>query len=236
MTERGRQSLSRTRDTLSIGPSRIAWEDGALTVRFDEVTTPAPSRLRGVIRLHPAPINAQGFALDVHGRHIWRPILPRARVEVSLENPAGGWSGDGYFDTNAGSEPLEDAFRAWDWSRAHLTSDTLLFYDLVRRGGDQAHLALRFGPDGALEPISPPERQRLPSTLWRIPRRIRAEAGHAPTLRETLEDTPFYARSALSGRYGGQSAAIVHESLSLNRLRSPVVRAMLPFRMPRIVR
>jgi carotenoid 1,2-hydratase len=31
----------------------------------------------------------------------------------------------------------------------------------------------------------------------------------------------------------GQPAHGVHESLSLKRLRSPVVRGMLPFRMPR---
>jgi carotenoid 1,2-hydratase len=48
-----------------------------------------------------------------------------------------------------------------------------------------------------------------------------------------LEDTPFYARDLLHGYYDGEPADIVHESLSLNRLRSPVVRAMLPFRMPR---
>jgi carotenoid 1,2-hydratase len=48
-----------------------------------------------------------------------------------------------------------------------------------------------------------------------------------------LEDAPFYARSLLDGGYGGQPAAIMHESLSLRRFRQPIVQAMLPFRMPR---
>ena len=57
-----------------------------------------------------------------------------------------------------------------------------------------------------------------------------------PRVRETLEDTPFYSRSMIEGRYEGEWATIIHESLSLDRLRSSLVRAMLPFRMPRAFR
>lgn len=230
MTERGRGALRREESALSIGPSSLAWEDGALTVRFDEITAPAPSRLRGTVRLHPGALAGQAFVLDLAGRHVWRPIAPRARVEVDLTHPALAWRGNSYFDTNAGIEPLEDAFSGWEWSRAHLPRDSLLFYDIERRGGDRAHIALRAGPDGALEPIDPPPRAALPSTFWRMPRHAR---GEAVRLRRTLEDAPFYARSLLDGRFGGEAAEIIHESLSLDRLRSPVVRAMLPFRMPR---
>jgi carotenoid 1,2-hydratase len=66
-----------------------------------------------------------------------------------------------------------------------------------------------------------------------MPRNVRGEPADPPVLRETLEDTPFYARSALTARYCGEAAQVVHESLSLDRLRSPVIKAMLPFRMPR---
>jgi carotenoid 1,2-hydratase len=52
-------------------------------------------------------------------------------------------------------------------------------------------------------------------------------------VRRTLEDTPFYARSVLQTRLLGQDAIAVHESLSLDRFRNPIVQAMLPFRMPR---
>jgi carotenoid 1,2-hydratase len=66
-----------------------------------------------------------------------------------------------------------------------------------------------------------------------MPRQVRGDADTPPTLLRTLEDAPFYTRSAFKGPVAGETAEIVHESLSLDRLRAPVVRAMLPFRMPR---
>ena len=53
------------------------------------------------------------------------------------------------------------------------------------------------------------------------------------TLARTLEDTPFYARSLVGTRLFGHAATSVHESLDLDRFRSRIVQAMLPFRMPR---
>ncbi len=235
MTERRAASVRRAPDELRIGPSAMTWAGGVLTVRFDEITVPAPSRLRGEVRLRPRAINTRGFALDPAGRHVWRPIAPRADVEVRLDNPAGGWRGEGYFDTNAGAEPLEAAFTAWDWSRAHVTADTLLFYDVERRDGGQSRLALRVGPAGDPRAIDPPPRMALPPTLWRLTGRLRAEGAEPPRARRILEDTPFYSRTALTGRHGGERAEIVHEHLSLDRLRLPIVRAMLPFRMPRVL-
>ncbi len=234
MTERRRQTLERTAARLAIGPSALSWEGGALTVRFDEVTAPLPSRLRGQVRLIPTALGDRGFDLDPAGRHRWTPIAPRARVEVMLECPSLAWTGQGYFDTNAGDEPLERAFVGWQWSRAHLARDTLLFYDVERRDGSTLNLALRTLPDGGFETIEAPPAWPLAPTGWRMARAVRDEGPGGPRLRRTLEDAPFYARSALDGRYGGQPAEIVHESLSLDRLRSPIVRAMLPFRMPRV--
>jgi carotenoid 1,2-hydratase len=49
----------------------------------------------------------------------------------------------------------------------------------------------------------------------------------------TLVDAPFYARSIIDTTLYGEPVEAVHESLLLNRFRSPVVQAMLPFRMPR---
>jgi carotenoid 1,2-hydratase len=234
MTERRAAAVRRESASLWVGPSGLTWEGGALTVRFDEITAPIPSRLRGEVRLSPRAVNREGFVLDAAGRHVWRPIAPRADVEVALRDPAGGWRGEGYLDTNAGGEPLEAAFRAWDWSRAHVATDTLLFYDVERRDGGQAGLALRARPDGTLAAIEPPPRAPLPLTFWRLKGHVRAEAAHPPRVRRILEDTPFYSRTALIGRHDGETAEIVHESLSLDRLRAPIVRAMLPFRMPRI--
>ncbi len=233
MTERGRGALGQAAHELTIGQSALRWEDGALVIHIDEVTAPIPSRLRGTIRLHPKAMVNDSFAIDGAGRHLWRPIAPRADVEVDFSQPACAWRGEGYFDTNAGDEPLERGFIAWDWSRVHRPHDTLLFYDVAGRGGKDASLALRIDAGGALEVVDPPPSHRLPLPFWRMPRQVRSQGPSPPILRRTLEDAPFYARSALEGVFDGEPAQIVHESLSLDRLRSPVVRAMLPFRMPR---
>jgi carotenoid 1,2-hydratase len=52
-------------------------------------------------------------------------------------------------------------------------------------------------------------------------------------LHEQLEDTPFYQRALLKFSYAGEKLLAFHETLSVPRLLSPVVQAMLPFRMPR---
>jgi carotenoid 1,2-hydratase len=49
----------------------------------------------------------------------------------------------------------------------------------------------------------------------------------------TLEDAPFYSRSQIAHLIDGEKAVSVHESLDLDRFAKPVVKAMLPFRMPR---
>ena len=233
MTERRRKALHQEAQVLSVGPSRLQWDEGALLIDVQEIAAPIPSLVRGTIRLHPTAMVGDTFAIDGAGRHLWRPIAPRAAVEVRLSHPACAWRGQGYFDTNYGDEPLENGFIAWDWSRAHRPRDTLLFYDVERRDGAEAGLALRIGADGAVEPIEAPPAHAQQLPFWRMPRRVRGDAAVPPALRRTLEDAPFYTRSAFDGAFGGEPAEIVHESLSLDRLRSPVVRAMLPFRMPR---
>lgn len=233
MTERGRGALRRSDSTLEIGPTSFAWGANGLTVAFREITAPIPRRISGTIRLMPEGLVGQVFRLDSAGRHFWRPIAPRAEVEVTLTGPPARWRGTGYFDSNLGREPLHRGFTAWDWCRVHRRHDTLVFYDVARRGGEEAGLAMRIGRSGDIAAIDSPPRRRLPATLWRMPRSVRWPAESAPNVSRTLEDTPFYARTALDGTFGGEHGAMVHESLSLNRLASPVVRAMLPFRMPR---
>ncbi len=233
MTERRRSALSRTANDLAIGSSRLRWDSGVLSIDFDEIAAPIPKRLRGAIRVTPSTVLGQTYDLGGNGRHLWRPIGPRCEVEVELDSPRSGWRGAGYLDTNTGVEPLEDGFSGWTWSRAHLPSETMLFYDVTRRNSEDAHLALAIGSDGRVESRIPGPLIALPPTLWRVPRSARALENAAPSLVRTLEDAPFYARSRLRDRLGGETADIVHESLAADRLRSPIVRAMLPFRMPR---
>jgi carotenoid 1,2-hydratase len=233
MTERGRGSLFQTKARLEIGPSSLIWDGDGLLVCFDEVTAPAPSRVKGRLRLRPKGLAETAFTLDQRGGHSWRPIAPRADVELRLENPDLTWRGDGYFDSNFGDEPLEDAFRFWTWSRGHAGYDALLFYDVETRDGGAASVAISMGPKGAMTVLEPPPFTDLGSTFWRMPRPVRADSSAPPHRVRTLEDAPFYTRSAFEASLDGRPARIVHESLDLDRLRSPVVRAMLPFRMPR---
>jgi len=227
MTERGRDALVRSADTLAIGPSMLRWDGDTLVFDIDEITAPLPSRLRGQVRVHPLALVAESFALDPRERHQWRPIAPRARVEVVLERPGLRWSGDGYLDSNHGIEPLEDGFVNWDWSRAHLRDHTAIVYDGARRDGSNFALALKIAADGTVSAADAPPPAWLPMTRWRMARATRADAGAVTTVRKTWEDSPFYARAALDTQLHGD------ESLSLDRFASPVVRAMLPFRMPR---
>lgn len=234
MTERGRSALARDATTYQVGPSSLAWDGSALTVTIDEISVPLPRRVRGVVRVHPAALPGRTFVLDPGQRHVWTPLAPQARVEVAMREPALAWSGPGYLDANAGAEPLEQGFRFWTWSRATLASGTGVLYDAERRDGSALSLALLFRPDGRVEEREPPPPARLPATLWRVPRPMRADDKVAPRLVRTLEDAPFYARSEVASRLWREEARGVHEALSLDRFRQAWVKLLLPFRMPRL--
>lgn len=228
MTERGRGALVRDASHLAIGASGLDWDGTTLTVTIDETTFPVPRRVRGTVTVRPCGLNPQAFAIDAQGRHLWRPIAPRCDVEVALSSPDLAWTGTGYFDTNAGVEPLEDAFRDWTWSRFDMGEGARIFYDTTLRDGSHRSLSLSV-VDGVATPAAPLAHAPMPPTFWRMPR----SAPGTPQLLRTLEDAPFYSRSALRSRIDGQEALGVNESIALPRLTAPLVRAMLPFKMPR---
>ena len=234
MTERGRQQVSRSTDALCIGPSAVAWEGDTLVARIDELTAPWPSRIRGVVRLHPAALADRSCALDAHGRHHWSAIAPSAKVEVEMSQPALRWRGAGYLDSNAGERPLEADFSRWDWSRACLSGGrSAVLYDVTRRSGEVLPLAVQFDADGRAHDLVPPSVAPLPLSAWRVVRGTRCDARHSPRVMKRLEDGPFYARSVLATQWLGEPVTAIHESLSLDRFRSAWVRTLLPFRMPR---
>jgi carotenoid 1,2-hydratase len=244
MTERGESALARTANSLAIGPSRLDWDGRTLTAAVDEVTCPWPSRLRGTVRLHSLALAKRIVQLDAPGNHRWRPIAPSARVDVDFDRPGLRWSGHAYLDSNAGDEPLEAGFDGWHWSRARIAphahcrgsdDETIVLYETMRRDGSAGAFALRFDAAGADHDIALPPHVDLPATGWRIARSTRADpARHATTrVLQTLEDTPFYARSLIATQWEGLAVTAMHESLSLTRFRAPWVRALLPFRMPR---
>ncbi|MDQ0315486.1 hydratase [Amorphus orientalis] len=234
MTERGRRSLRRTPDTFEVGPSAVSWDGETLVYRLAERGAPLPRAVCGEVRVRPEPLIDEAFTLDARGRHVWAPLAPAAAIEVDLERPKLRWRGRAYLDSNRGSEPLEAGFRRWHWARAHIGRGTAVLYDVEPRDGEPFSTFLRFGADGRPEELPTPPVAGLPTTLWRVGRRIGADAGTDPAVVRTLEDSPFYARSLVETTLLGEMATAVHESLSLDRFARGWVKVLLPFRMPRI--
>ena len=232
MTEHGRRAVVREPDMLGIGRSLVQWQGDSLIFEIDEFAAPLPLRIRGQVRVHPEALTGHAVRLDAAGLHRWRPVAPRAWVEVSFEQPNLRWSGVGYLDSNDGDAPLEEAFSRWDWARAPLGRSTAIVYDVTDRTGADRPLALRVDRSGVVAEQSSPTRVALPRTAWRLPRFTRADDG-AAGVAQTVQDSPFYARSILDTRLFGEPARAMHESLDLDRFTAPWIQAMLPFRIPR---
>jgi carotenoid 1,2-hydratase len=239
MTERGHGQLSRSARELVIGPSRVHWDGQALQIDIDEVCSPLPRRVRGRVRVHPQGLCRFVAPLDAAGRHRWGPIAPCARVEVEFDRPGLRWSGHAYLDSNEGDEPVDRAFRGWDWSRAGLRDgSTAVIYDVRPVPGVAARpadrlIARRFAPNGSSDSFEPPPRRRLPRSRWGLSRAQRADDVTAVRVQQTLEDTPFYARSVIGASLLGEAVTAMHETLHVPRLVSLPVQLMLPLRMPR---
>jgi carotenoid 1,2-hydratase len=234
MTERGVRQVARGRNGLAIGPSIMRWDGSALEIAIHERCAPIPWPLRGKIRVYPGSLPGHSYALDAAGKHVWTPIAPSARVEAVLSSPDIKWSGSGYFDSNRGTEPLETAFRDWTWSRIADGDTSVVLYDVGERDRARTSLALKFAPSGEAISIPPPPSCSLPASGWRIARHTRADPGYSVRVRKTLVDAPFYSRTLLDTRVAGVEGRSVHESLDLDRFRSPWVQCLLPFRMPRM--
>ena len=236
MTERGEQSVARDANSLAIGSSAVRWDGTSLVIDIDEHAAPLPLPLRGRVRVMPQVMGTTAFALDPTGRHIWHPIAPKARFEAEFDAPGLRWSGNGYFDSNTGSESLEDGFSHWEWSRAHLGRDVGVIYEGERSNGSCFAMALRCDNTGFWADEALPARHRLNAApIFRMPRTTRVDTGRSARVTRTWEDAPFYSRSAIRTHLFGCEGEGVHESLSLGRFVSPLVQRMLPFRMPRRV-
>jgi carotenoid 1,2-hydratase len=232
MTERGRRHCNREVQRFNIGPSQLHWDGTSLNVHIDEVCTPLPRRIRGHIRVAPQQLLDYSTALDPLGRHRWGPIAPSARIQVQLDEPAQSWKGQAYLDSNEGDEPIENGFHRWDWSRSLMADgSTAVLYDMQYPDMQQRLLALRFDRQGGVQPFVAPPHQAMPATRWRVARGMRSSA--PVQIESQLEDTPFYQRAIVKSELLGESVSSFHESLSIPRLVSPLVRTMLPFRMPR---
>ncbi len=235
MTERSSRRVRIGPDRFDIGASALSWRDGELTIAVAESAAPLPWPVRGTVKVRPRALTARTFPIDAAGRHRWRPLAPRADFDVEFEAPFLRWKGEGYFDSNDGDRPLEDDFQSWNWARLHAPGQRpLIFYDTAPRSGAPRRLAVEIGDDGSvLERPPPPLTRADAAPVFKMERLLGADAETSPLVHRTLEDAPFYSRSLFETTIDGVRRRGFHESLSGARLRSPLVRAMLPFRMPR---
>ena len=236
MTERGAAKVSRSDRDFQIARSSLEWRGDDVVIRVDERAAPFPHRVRGEIRIRTSAIGDNVFYIDDRGRHRWRPLSPSCRIEVDFEEPSISWAGHGYFDANDGDEPLEDAFDYWDWSRTTLDGRrTAILYNTDLSNGESRTAAMLIDRNGDVRDFDTPRECALPPTpIWRIRRRAYSEGGAPARVIQSLEDTPFYSRSVIETRLFGADRRAVHESLSGPRLSMPIVKGLLPFRMPRI--
>lgn len=229
LTEQTR--VDRDARSMMFGASIVDWHGDDLVITIDEAAAPFGRRIRGVVRVHPEVLVDVSFDLDDAGLHTWRPIAPRARVEVTMDAPYTRWSGHGYVDTNEGACALESTFRGWTWSRARLPSGRVaLSYDAQPHEGEGARIAGIVDANGRMHSAHF-EEHALPRSKWGLARSTRSEA--PPRIARSLEDTPFYARALLDASFDGEPARAMHEALSLDRFAMPWVRFLLPFRMRR---
>jgi carotenoid 1,2-hydratase len=236
MTERSAACVQRDTTHFQIKHSQLRWDGSSLVIDIQEHGMPIPFPVRGQVRISADRFFHHQSNLDAEGRHRWGPLAPAARIEVTLDAPQLRWKGSGYLDSNEGDEPLASAFHRWDWSRATMSDGSAaVLYDLEPTGQDDRLIALRFRPDGQTEPFEVGPRMLLKRSAWAVSRATRTDPdGRRPRLVRTLEDTPFYVRSEIRTSLLGERVTAMHESLYAPRLRSPVVRWMLPWRMPRI--
>ncbi len=228
MTERGRDAVDRDATRFAVGPSQLVWRDGSLVIDINERSSPFARPVHGRVVVTPDYLNATAFHLDAAGRHVWQPLAPSARIEVDIDRPGRSWQGHAYIDTNAGERALEDDFVRWNWSRSQRGPVTHITYAVTNHEGAERGTAVDFERNGEMTTHMTPEALRLPTTAWGIERPARSRV--ALNVVQTLENTPFYARSLLTTE---NSTPVMHESLALDRFQTRWVRFLLPFRMPR---
>lgn len=242
MTERGEASLERDEMSIRIGPSSLTWDEEGLVLHFKEMAVPRPpfslmpKRIEGSVRIRFDTTNRKTFKLDQEGRHNWWPVAPVAGIETSFsDRTMRNWTGHGYLDANWGSEPLEHRFIRWDWARTRCEEDqAVVVYDLTEVGGASRTLRLHFTRDGSHVLNSELQKKPLPTGFWGVRRSVLSEKD-AQCIR-TLEDSPFYVRSLVEAELLGARRVAMHESFNGRRFSSPLVKLMLPFRMPRNTR
>ena len=233
MTDRGRPALRQSPDAFQVGPSAMRWDGGRLVIDVNEISgLPRVARLRGQVVLTPSAVTEVELALSPDGAHVWRPFAPVSRISVDL-GPGLRWQGHGYFDANFGTRALEADFRHWTWGRFPHAGGATCFYDAERADGSLLAEALHIDAAGGVSRIEPPPLLPVRRSLWAVKRQTRGDAGTRPRQVMAMLDAPFYTRSVVETRLGGEISHGVHEALDLRRFKGPWLMPMLAVRVPR---
>ena len=217
----------------AVGPSRLAWDGNALTIRIDEIAVPIPGRLRGTVRVVPTAITRQAFTLE---RKRQSPLVADRALRAGpggTRSAASALAGRRLSRHESRRRAAGTGFyRLAMVARRDAGRRRVILYDARRRDGSRIDLAMTFDPQGRIAGVRAAADGR--AETHRLAHRHAASAAKTRrTLVRTLEDAPFYARSLVAAKLLGEPVILMHESLSLDRFRMPVVQAMLPFRMPR---
>lgn len=260
LVERVLSEDARRPDHVAIGSSRFGTDGQGVFIEVDEKTTPGGKRVLGSIRIRPDPsvgmYDSTPMSLDPGGSHVWWPVAPVARAEVTFRSPELRFEGAAYADANAGRVPLESTFASWCWSRASIDrTRTVVGYDVALRRADPRDAPMterepRGGPDDQGVPIARSllfglrgfesvdtfVRRPLAPSAWGLARSVHADEGaraHSVGVERALEDGPCYARALVRTRLVGRDVLAMHEVLSGDRLRRAWVRFLLGFKMGR---
>ena len=232
LTEHRLTPSQRASDGIQIGTTSMRREGERLIVDVDERTALFGRRVRGRITLHTETRTDALFPLDAAGQHVWSPLAPSGRIEVDLRLPSLRFSGRGYHDANAGAVGLERSLSSWTWCRGHdARGDTLITYARREVDGSTPVLPLRIDRAGGISSFAGSVEPRdLGRSLWGLRRSVHADPRARTKRVKNLEDTPFYARDVVRTQLDGSPVTAVHETFSVERLVSPWVEFMIPYR------
>jgi carotenoid 1,2-hydratase len=234
MTDRGREALRQSRDSLTVGPSSMRWTDGRLVIDLRERgALPMLGQVVGRVIVTPSAVTDVELPLTDDDAHVWRPFAPTAEIEVRLDAAGWQWRGHGYFDANFGTRALEEDFASWTWGRYPTGDGSICYYDATRRDGSELEHAVRFGADGRASAMHHLPKKRFSRSLWAVQRMTRSDADYQPRQVRSILDAPFYSRSLVQTRLDGVETTGVHEALDLSRFRMPLLKPMLAVRVPR---
>ncbi len=225
----GRSAVVREHNSVQIGASQIVRDADGFSIHIEERTM-LGLPIRGRVRLNAAAWQPVEQTLDGAGRHRWWPVVPLGHVEVELDNPRLRFAGTGYHDANRGNEALEQAFTGWRWTRGSDGERAAILYDVWDRDGTSHELGFECDRHGQLVELSAPGRVELASSRWRLPRTTRADREGAASIRQTLVDAPFYARTWIELALGGRRLDAMHEVVDLSKFTRATTQLMLPFR------